>query len=202
MSAKLITTFTTRISLVTVLFLSLANAGGFAQMHTVNALPAVPAATENMQLPKGVEVIARVALDGQPVIRMYTQWEYGRTYLYIEHSRQSLTAVDVTQKRNPQIVNHTPEKITPVRYEELAEGGTIQVSPLWNVNPGIDNVGGRGMRSILEYSDPEDTKLLQAFGPAYNDLPDRDRRLVYFASASQLLIVQDNRLTLINYTYN
>ena len=138
---------------------------------------------ENIQLPKGVEVIGRVALNGQPVIRMYTQWEYGRTYLYIEHGRQSLTAVDITQKRNPQIVNHAPEKITPVRYEDLADGGTIQISPLWNVNAGIDSLGGRGMLSILHSGDPADAEVLNAFGPGYNNLADRDDRLVYFASA-------------------
>lgn len=202
MKGRFLATLNNRVSLVTsVLFLSLA-APGFAQTHIVNALPAVAASTADTQLPKGVKVVARVSLDGRPVTRMYTQWEYGRTYLYIEHGRQPLTAVDVTNKGNPQVVNHTPGKAEPQRYQELAEGGTIQVSPLWNVNPGIDNVGGRGMRSILENSDPEDAKLLQTFGPAYNDLPDRDRRLVYFASASQLLIVQDNRLTLIDYTYN
>lgn len=202
MNAKLITTFTKRASLVTILFLSVANAGGFAQMHMVNALPAVAAATENTQLPKGVEVIGRVALDGQPVIRMYTQWEYGRTYLYIEHSRQSLTAVDVTQKRNPEVVNHVPAKITPVRYEELAEGGTIQISPLWNVNAGIDNLGGCGMLSILHSGDPADAEVLNAFSPEYSNLADRDDRLVYLASASQLLILRDKRLTAIDYTVN
>ena len=30
-----------------------------------------------------------------------TQWEYGRTYLYIEHGQRSLTTVDITEKRNP-----------------------------------------------------------------------------------------------------
>jgi hypothetical protein len=131
---------------------------------------------------------------------MYTQWEYGRTYLYIEHGRQSLTTVDVTKKRNPQIVNHTPGRVEPLRYKELAEGGTIQVSPLWHVNAGSDNLGGREKCSVLESSDPDDAKLLQAFGLGYSNLADRDDRLVYFASPSQLLILQDKRFTAIDYT--
>lgn len=197
---KLTTTFAKRTSLVTILFLSVANPSGFAQMHMVNALRAGAVANRNTQLPKGVEVVGRAALDGQPVIQMYTQWEYGRTYLYIVHSQESLTTVDVTQKRNPQIVNHAPAKVTPVQYEELAEGGTIQVSPLWNVNAGVDNLGGRGMLSILHSADPADAKVLNAFGSEYSNLADRDDRLVYLASPSQLLILRDKRFTALDYT--
>ena len=49
------------------------------------------------------------------------------------------------------------------------------------------------MRSVLEVSDPKDANLLGALGPEYSNLADRDRRLVYFASPSQLLVIQDNR---------
>ena len=58
------------------------------------------------------------------------------------------------------------------------------------------------MRSNLERSDPNDAKLLRAFGPEYANLADRDRRLVYFASPSQLLVVQDNRMTEIDFITN
>ena len=200
MKTRFFGTVSDRISLVAtgVVLLSLA-APGFTQMHMLNAVPAA-ATTGNVQLPKGVQVVGHVPLDGRPVTRMYTQWEYGRTYLYIEHGRQSLTTVDVTKKRNPQIVSHRPGKVEPLRYKELAEGGTIQVSPLWHVNAGIDNLGGHGMCSVLGSSDPEDAKLLQTFGLRYSNLADRDDRLVYFASPSQLLILQDKRFTAIDYT--
>ena len=184
-----------------VFLLSLA-APGFAQPHIVNAFPAAAASSVNKQLPKGVKIIARVTLEGQPVTRMYTQWEYGRTYLYIEHGQQSLTTVDVSKKHSPLIVNHAPERVESQRYEQLAQGGTIQVSPMWHVNAGIDNLGGHGMLSILQSSDPADAKLLEAFGPGYCNLADRDHRLVYFASPSQLLVVQDNRMTAIDYIFD
>jgi hypothetical protein len=119
---------------------------------------------------------------------MYAQTEYGKTCLCIEHGRQSFTTVDISKKQNPQVVNHEPGKIEPARYEQLFEGGSIEVSPLSQVNAGFDNVGGRGMRSILESSDPDDANLLQALGPKYSNLADQDRRLVYFASPSQRLI--------------
>ena len=183
-----------------VLFLSLVAAPGFTQMHILNAVPAVAATTGNVQLPKGVQVVGRVPLDGRPVTRMYTQSEYGRTYLYIEHGRQLLATVDVTKKRNPQVVTHAPGTVEPLRYEELADGGTIQISPLWHVNAGIDNLGGRGALSILKSGDPADADLLNAFGPEYSNLADRDDRVVYFASPSQLLILQDKRFTAIDYT--
>ena len=83
----------------------------------------------------------------------------------------------------------------PHRFEQLWEGGTIQVSPLFTVSEGFDNVGGRGMLGVLHNSAPDDAKLLRAFGPEYSNLADSDRRLVFFASRSQLVIVQDNRLT-------
>lgn len=202
MKTNFFVTVSNRILLVAVgvLFLSLATEPGFAQMLMPNALPAVAAITRTMQLPRGVHVVGHVSLDGQPVTRLYTQWEYGRTYLYIEHGGRLLTTVDVTHKKNPQIVNHAPGTVESPRYAELAEGGTIQVSSLRHVNAGIDNVGGRGMLSVLKSGDPADAAVLRAFGPEYSNLADRDSSLVYFASPLQLLIVQDNRFTAIDYT--
>jgi len=124
---------------------------------------------------------------------MYTQWEYGRTYLYIEHGPQPLTAIDVTRKRQPVAVRHQPAPVERERYEQLAEGGSIQVSPLWNVNPGVDNKGDRGTYSVLQDGDPGDATLLRVLGQTYSNVVDRDSGVVYFASPSQLLIVQDER---------
>ena len=187
-------------------FLSLA-APAFSQTSVMNAAFGVAStgvASTSPQAPKGVNVLARVPLDGLPVTRMFTQWEYGRTYLYIEHGGQPLTTVDVTKKKNPQVVNHEPGKVEPKRYAEIggADGGTIEVSPQWHVNAGVDNslVGGRGMFSMLESSDPDDAPLLQAFGRESSNLADRDRRLIFFASPTQLLIVEDGRWKRINYT--
>jgi hypothetical protein len=57
--------------------------------------------------------LSREFREGQPVTRMYTQWEYGRTYLYIEHGREQLTTVDVTKKQHPKVVNHEPAQVQP-----------------------------------------------------------------------------------------
>jgi hypothetical protein len=182
-----------------VLFLSLA-APASSQTRVANA--ALAASSASSQAPKGVKVLARVPLDGLPVTGMYTQWEYGRTYLYIEHGRQQSTAVDVTKKQNPQVVDHEPAKVEPKQYEELAEGGSIEVSPLWHVNPGFDNVGGRGMFSILESGDLDDARLLQAFGRESSNLADLDCHLIFFASSTQLVIVEDGRWKGMDYTIN
>ena len=53
---------------------------------------------------------------------------------------------------------------------------------------------------MLENSDPNDSKLLQAFVADNTNLVDRDSQLVYFASGSQLLIVQDSRSTTFDLT--
>ena len=62
-----------------------------AQTSLLNVFPATAVSTSALQLPKGVKVVARVWLEGMPVTGMYTQREYGRTYLYIEHGQQSIT---------------------------------------------------------------------------------------------------------------
>jgi len=166
----------------------------FAQVSSLNMLPAAAASSSIAPLPQGVKVLANVPLQGTPITRMFTQREYGQTFLYIEHGQQPLTAVDVTKKRNPRIVEHQPGKVEPVRYEALSEGGSMEIWPQ-HVRAGVDNRGGRGTSSVLESSDPNDAKLLQAFVAENANLVDRDSRLVYFASESQLFIVQDNRWT-------
>ena len=169
-----------------------------AQTNLLN-VPAIALSSSTSQLPRGVKIIARVSLEGMPVTGMYTQREYGRTYLYIEHGHQSITTVDVTKKRNPRLVDHEPAKVDPTVYEELFEGGTIEVSHR-HVFAGIDNRGGGEMHDVLDSGAPQDAKLLQALGQGNSNLADRDSRLVYFASPSQLLIIQDNRWTHVDFS--
>jgi len=174
----------------------------FSQLREVNAVPAGALTSASVTALKGVKLLARVPLTGQPVTRLYTQSEYGRTYLYIEHGQTLLTTVDVSKKQNPQIVSHPPAKLQPARYQELAEGGTIAVSSPWQVVPGFDNVGGRGAFSVLATSDPDDAPLLAAFGSQSANLADRDRHLIFFASPAQLLIVEDDRWKGMDYEIN
>ena len=173
-----------------------------AQTKLMNAIHAAAVTSASPQLPRGTKIIAHVPLDGQSVTRMYTQSEYGHTYLYIQHGQYSFTTVDISKKQYPQKVDHAPGNIEPSLYEELFEGGSIEASASWAVTAGVDSTEGAGMRSALENSDPNDAKLLRAFGSEYANLADRDRRLVYFASPSQLLIVQDNRMTEIDFIAN
>jgi hypothetical protein len=154
---------------------------------------AVAASTTSLKAPKGVKVLARVPLDGVPVTRMYTQWESGRTYLYLEHGPQQITTVDITKTHNPLIVDHAPGKIESVRYQELFEGGTIEVSSIWHVHAGVDNIGGRGILSVLQSSHSDDAQLLQAFGSEDNNLVEPCRNLVFFASPARLLVIEDAR---------
>ena len=170
-----------------------------AQVSLTDTFPAVVVSSPIAPLLKGVKVLAHVALEGAPVTRMYTQREYGHTFLYIEHGQQQLTTVDVSKKRSPHIVEHQPAKVEPVRYEPLSEGGSMEIWPR-HVTAGVDNFAGRGSSSVLEGSDPNDAKLLQTFLAENTNLVDRDRRLVYFASPSQLFIVQDNRPTAFDLT--
>ncbi len=184
-----------------VFFLSLA-APGVSQTNLVNAIPGAAVSSVSAPVPKGVKVLARVPLPNLPVTRMYTQWESGRNFLYIEHGSEQITTVDITKKRNPQVVDHEPSTVEKARYQELDEGGTIEVSTAWHINAGVDDAGGRGMFSILESSDPDDAVLLQAFGREGSNLADRDHSLIFFASPAQLLIVEDGRWKGVDYTIN
>ena len=191
------------VKVVPVFFCASLTIPAFAQVAPKNVFAAPAVSSAIMPLPHGVKVLASVPLQGEPITRMYTQREYGHTFLYIEHGQQSLTTVDVSKKRNPHIVEHEPAHVEPVRYEAASEGGSMEVWPR-HVISGVDTHGGRGtFSSVLESSDPSDATLLQAFVAENTNLVDRDSQLVYFASPSQLVIVQDNRPTsydLTNYT--
>jgi hypothetical protein len=184
-----------------VFFLSLAGPA-VSQTNLVSAIPGAAVSSASTPAPKGVKVLARVPLPGLPVTRMYTQWESGRNFLYIEHGSDQIITVDITKKRNPQVVNREPALVEPRRYEQLAEGTEIVVSPPVRVVAGVDNLGGHGMLSILESSDPDDAVLLQAFGRDGSNLADRGRSLIFFASPAQLLIVEDGRWKGMDYTIN
>ena len=189
--------------LVPVFFCASLSIPAFAQVAPRNMFAAPAVSSAIMPLPSGVKVLATVPLQGAPITRMYTQREYGHTFLYLEHGPQSLTTVDVSKKRNPHIVEHQPAQVDPVRYEAASEGGSMEVWPR-HVMAGIDTHSGHGtFSSVLENSDPKDARLLQTFVAENTNLVDRDSQLVYFASPSQLVIVQDNRPTsydLTNYT--
>jgi len=174
----------------------------FAQSWREKAVSPFAVTAAGPQLPTGAKLVAQVRLDGRPVTHMYTQSEYGRRYLYIGDGQYSFTAVDISEGQNPQVVNHTPGNVDPALYEHLFTGGSVDVSPSWEIITGVDNQGGTGMRGVLDASDSNDAQLLRAFGSEYANLADRDRRLVYFASPSQLLIVQDNRITEIDFIAN
>jgi len=165
----------------------------FAQTGLINISPAIAVNPIVGQLPTGVKVLARAPLQGLPITRMYTQREFGHTYLYIEHGRQSLTTVDVTKKRNPRRVDHEPAQVEPISYIELFDGGAVEAPSLRHVYAGIDSKGSGSLFNTLQNSDPDDATLLQAMGQGTSNLVDRDSRLVYFASPSQLSIVKDNR---------
>ena len=178
------------VTLAALLFCTSFTLPTFAQVASIEIYPAAIVSSPGAPLPKGVKVLARVPLEGAPITRMYTQREYGRTFLYIQHGQQPVTTVDVSKKRKPRIVEHQAAKVDPIRYESLVEGGTIENWPQ-HVMRGVDNFGTSG----LDSSDPNDAKLLQNFVGEKSNLVDQDSRLVYFASPSQLLVVQDNRWT-------
>jgi len=132
---------------------------------------------------------------------MYTQWEYGRTYLYIEQGDKQLTSIDITRKQILRVVDHHPEQ--PIAPQlESADGGSIEMFRQPGVRAGVDNVRDRGKLSILQPDDPRDAQLLRFFGYNASNLADRDRRLIFFASPTRLLIVEDERWYGVDYTVN
>ena len=192
MKTKLLVALGNGLAWIAVLHL-MVSAPAFAQTRLADAVPAFAASSAVPQLPSGTKLVARVRLGGQPVTHMYTMSEYGRTFLYIGHGPYSFTTVDISEGRNPQVVHHALGNVDPALYEQLFKSGSTEASPSWEIVGGIDNVEGSSMLSVLNSTDPNDAKLLGAIGLEYANLVDRDRRLVFFASPSQLLVVQDNR---------
>jgi hypothetical protein len=92
--------------------------------------------------------------------------------------------------------------VEPRQYEQLAEGTEIVVAPPVRVVAGADNLGGRGMLSILESTNAADAPILRAFGRYSSNLADRDRNLIFFASPTQLVIVEDHRWYGMDYSNN
>lgn len=163
-----------------------------------NAAPAGAISASNKAVPPGVRILAQFPLAGPPATRMYTQWEHGKTYLYVEQGSQQITTVDITRKKAPHVVNHQPEKAGPMNVD-LGEG---EPGPRRDVIPGVDNVKDPGTISVLQVGNPQDMQLLRAFGHDASNLVDRDQHLVFFATPSRLLIVEDARWNGMDYVTN
>lgn len=159
----------------------------------INAAPTGATSSLNVGLPPGIKVVAQLPLQGPPATHMYTQWEHGKTYWYVEQGSVQLTTVDITKTRYPRVVSHQPEAVSTAQNLIVAEGGPLEVSRPQGAIAGVDNVRDSGTFSVLQPDDPEDAQLLRLFGRQTSNLVDRDHHLVFFASATRLLIVEDAR---------
>jgi hypothetical protein len=130
----------------------------------INAAPAGATSTLNRGLPPGIKVLAQLPLEGPLATGMYTQWEHGRTYLYVEQGNLKLTTVDITKRRNPKVVNHQPEPVCRTQNLIAAEGGPLERTAPNRAVAGVANVKDRGTLSVLRVDDPEDAQLLRLFG--------------------------------------
>lgn len=175
-----------------------------ALTHFAAISAAPPGATSplSVALPAGVTVLAQIPLQGPPTTRMYTQWEHGRTYLYVEQGSLQLTTVDITKARSPRVVSHQPAATSNTPKLIAADGGPLDITAPNSAVAGVDNVQDRGTLSVLQADNPEDAQLIRRFGRESSNLVDRDHHLVFFASASRLLIVEDARWNGMNYTTN
>jgi len=173
----------------------------FTHALAMNLDPTGAVSSVNVPAPPRVKILAQIPLRGLSPTRMYTQWEYGRTYLYIEQGDKQLTSIDITRKQILRVVDHHPEQ--PIAPQlESADGGSIEMFRQPGVRAGVDNVRDRGKLSILQPDDPRDAQLLRFFGYNASNLADRDRRLIFFASPTRLLIVEDERWYGVDYTVN
>ena len=192
--------WTTRNTACLLLFLSI-GLGAFSRSLAMSGAPAGAVSSAKVSAPAGVKVLAQLPLPGPAPTRMFTQWEDGSVYLYVEHAGKQVTAVDITIKGDLRVVQHRPEKVIAPSYAQ-AEGGPIEISPKPRVRAGVDNVRDGGTLSVLQTNDPRDAQLLRFFGYDASNLVDRDRRLVFFASPTRLLILEDDRWYGVDYDTN
>lgn len=200
-SSKMPSSMSRKTVSILILFLSLEFSMS-SPAHAMNIEPAGAVSSVNVALPQGVKVLAQVPLQGSPTTGMYTQWEHGRTYLYVEQGREQLTTVDITKKQHVQVVNHQPGTVSATLSAERVEGGPLDVSPPNGAIAGVDNLRDHGTLSVLQVNDPHDAQLLRLFGGDSSNLVDRDRHLIFFASPTRLLVVEDARWYGVDYSTN
>jgi hypothetical protein len=127
-----------------------------------------------------IVVVAHLPLPGTAVRQIFAQDEHGRRYLLLQQNVH-FTVVDVTDPKNPKIVDRSQGKLT-----DVGAGLAIAIQP---DQSGQSNVSTQTVR-LVDLSDPKNPHAVKTFTGVTSVYSDDGRQLIYVANGEGLWIVK------------
>jgi hypothetical protein len=135
---------------------------------------------------RSATVIAHLALPGPPASQMLLRSQNGKEYLYLDQGKQEISVVDVSNPRQPKLINRAawPQQVAAGQLQLIGSGLAISENP--QNQPALkapENI------NILDLTNPAQPQVLAHFSGVTSVLPDNARNLVFLANANGLWIV-------------
>jgi hypothetical protein len=129
-----------------------------------------------------VVMLAHLPLPGSPVRQILVQEENGKRYLLLQQNVH-FTVVDVTDSKNPQIVDRVAEK---GKLAEIGAGLAISVQSDQSA-PG--SVPTQTVR-LVDLSDPKNPRVVKTLNGVTSMYSDDGRQLIYLTNNEGLWIIK------------
>ena len=136
---------------------------------------------------ESANVIAHVPLSGPSATRMFTQYQDGRRYLYVDQGAvNGVTVIDVSRPSHPVVVRHTtwPNDSASGDVRFLGSDLAISEVPAQTVNQAPRTL------NVLDVVDAGRPAVLQTFSGVTSVLSDQPRNLLYVANNDGLWILR------------
>jgi hypothetical protein len=129
-----------------------------------------------------VVVLAHLALPGSPVRQILVQEENGKRYLLLQQNVH-FTVVDVTNSKNPQIVDRVAEK---GKLAQVGAGLAISVQTDQSTQGSVPTQTVR----LVDLSDPKNPRVVKTLNGVTSIYSDDGRQLIYAANNEGLWIIK------------
>jgi hypothetical protein len=129
-----------------------------------------------------VVVLAHVSLPGSAVRQILVQQEKGKQYLLLQQNVH-FTVVDVTDAKNPQIVDRVAEK------GKLAEVGAGLAISVQSDQAGQAAVPTQTVR-LVDLADPKNPRVVKTLNGVTSVYSDDGRQLIYATNSEGLWIIK------------
>jgi hypothetical protein len=114
------------------------------------------------------KVIAHITLPGTAVRQMFLQQHDRKQYLYLQQ-RSHFTVVDVTDPKNPSIVERTASRGT---LESIGSGLALTVAPEKGSTSPQPSTVPTQVVNVMDLSDPKHPRTIRTFNGVTSILPD------------------------------
>jgi len=129
-----------------------------------------------------VVVLAHLPLPGSPVRQILVQEENGKRYLLLQQNVH-FTVVDVTNSKNPQIVERVEEK---GKLAQIGAGLAISVQTDQSTQGSVPTQTVR----LVDLSDPKNPRVVKTLNGVTSIYSDDGRQLIYAANNEGLWIIK------------